>query len=137
MKNLLCLGMVFLMVGAAACSSDSSEKEPTIEVIAQNVRFTPDRIEVPAGQMVTLKLKNLDSTEHDLEVRGLTPSSISGGGHEGHGEPIRLTKTIAVHTDAKGSATVEFQADEKGTYEVVCTIPGHAEAGMVATLVVI
>jgi len=44
---------------------------------------------------------------------------------------------LCIHTDAKGTATIEFKADEKGAYQVVRTIPGHAEAGMVATLVVI
>jgi len=98
MKQLLLLSVACPIFGAVACSSGSSDGEPAIEVVAQNVRFTSARIEVPAGQMVTLKLKNLASTEHDLEVRGLTPSSISGGGHEGPGDPIRLTKTVAVHT---------------------------------------
>jgi uncharacterized cupredoxin-like copper-binding protein len=121
------------------CSSDSdpSDDELTIEVLAENVRFRPDVIEVPAGRMVTLRLKNLDATEHDLEVRDLVPTSISGGGHEGHGEPIRLTKVVAVHADASGTATIKFQADKKGTYEIVCTIPGHEQAGMVAHLVVV
>ena len=135
MKSLVIGGLALLSAAAMACG-DSGSSPSAIEVVAQDVRFKPDRIEVPAGQTVKLRLKNLDSTEHDLEVRGLTPTSISGGGHEGHGEPIRLVKTLAVHADAKGTATVEFRADEKGTYEVVCTIPGHEQAGMVATLVV-
>jgi uncharacterized cupredoxin-like copper-binding protein len=135
----LLIALAAIAVLAVGCGSDSgpSDDELTIEVQAQNVRFRPDVIEVPAGRMVTLRLKNLDVTEHDLEVRDLVPTSISGGGHEGHGEPIRLTKVIAVHADASGTATIKFQADQKGTYEVVCTIPGHEQAGMVARLVVV
>jgi len=137
--RVLLVALLAIAVFAVGCSSksDLSDDELTIEVLAENVRFRPDVIEVPAGRMVTLRFKNLDATEHDLEVRNLVPTSISGGGHEGHGEPIRLTKVVAVHADASGTATIKFQADQKGTYQIVCTIPGHEQAGMVARLVVV
>jgi uncharacterized cupredoxin-like copper-binding protein len=89
---------------------------------------------VPAGREVTLRLKNLDLMEHDLQVQALKPTTLSGGGHGGYaGAP---GGTIAVHTAGKKSGTVTFRADTPGTYEVICTLPGHKEVGMVARLVV-
>ena len=128
----LCVSL-FLAALSLACGGSSSP-DVTIEVKAQNTRFAPETIEVPAGKTVRLKLTNLDSTEHDLEVRGMTPSMMSGGGHGGHGDS--MPGKLAVHTAAKKSASVDFRADQKGTYEVFCTIPGHEQSGMVARLVV-
>ena len=34
------------------------------------------------------------------------------------------------------TAKIRFVIDTPGTYRILCTIPGHAEAGMVGTLVV-
>jgi uncharacterized cupredoxin-like copper-binding protein len=31
---------------------------------------------------------------------------------------------------------IEFIPEGTGTFEIVCTIPGHADAGMVGTLIV-
>ncbi len=134
MKILLAI-VLCIALGSLACAS-SQKNELTIEIMAENTRFAPDTIEIPAGKAVTLTLKNRDSTEHDLEVRGLVPSSMSGGGHEDHMD-MAATKRVAVHTAAKKSASVQFRADQKGTYEVFCSIPGHEQSGMVAKLVVI
>ena len=32
--------------------------------------------------------------------------------------------------------TIRFTIDQPGTYRIVCTVPGHADAGMAGTLVV-
>lgn len=105
-----------------------------IEVNAQDMRFVPEVIDVPVGQEVTLRLKNLDPNEHDLEVRGLSPATKAGGGHEamtGMGD-----SPVAVHTQPNKTASVKFRADQPGPYDVVCTMPGHEQSGMVAKLIV-
>ena len=130
-----------LLTLVAACGSgdNGSEDSGVIQVEAKGIRFVPNEIRIPAGEMVTLRLKNEDAMEHDLEVKGLSirregiqlPSHDASGGHEGAG-----AGTLALHTQSKGTASITFTADEKGTYEVWCTIPGHKELGMVAKLIV-
>jgi uncharacterized cupredoxin-like copper-binding protein len=136
--RLLLLTLSALLAGLSllGCGNSSDTSDATIEVRAENTRFVPDTIQVPAGKLVTLVLKNLDANEHDLEVRGVTPVNVSDGGHEGHGAPLSI-KPLAVHAEARKSAKVTFQIDEKGTYEVFCSIPGHEQSGMVAKLVVV
>ena len=117
-----------------ACASGGGDGT-VIEVNAQNMRFVPGVIQVPAGQEVTLRLKNLDANEHDLEVRGLTPTTRAGGGHGGEHESSSA-QMVAVHAPAKKTASIKFMADTPGTYDVVCTVPGHEQSGMVARLIV-
>ena len=126
-----------LAAATVACGSSEEESPTVIEVTAENIRFSPDVIEVPAGQTVTLRLKNLDEMEHDLEVRGLVPASSEGGGHGGHGGTSASNQNVAVHTAPGKSASVTFRADQRGTYEVFCTQPDHERLGMVAKLVIV
>ena len=126
-----------LIAATVACGGSSKDNGTVVEVTAQDNRFHPDVIQVPAGQTVTIRLKNLDKAEHDLEVRGLMPASTAGGGHGGHGGTSASNQGVAVHTTAGKSASVTFKAEEKGTYEVFCTQPGHEQLGMVAKLVVV
>jgi plastocyanin len=126
-----------LAAAAVGCGGSDEESGTVIEVNAQEIRFHPDLIEIPAGETVTLRLKNLDDMEHDLEVRGLIPSTSEGGGHGGHGGATASNQNVAVHTAAGKTASVTFRADQKGTYEVFCTQPGHEQLGMVAKIIVI
>ena len=59
---------------------------------------------------------NADPVFHDWEVEGV--ANIDAGARPGQTQRIR------------------FLAPAPGTYRVVCTVAGHAEAGMTGTLVV-
>jgi nitrite reductase (NO-forming) len=137
--KLLLVSVAALSLGLAsvACGGSAEDTGTVIEVAARDIRFSPDVIEVPAGQTVTLRLTNMDDMEHDLEVRGLAPNMMEGGGHGGHAGGSSSAQNLAVHAQAGKSASVTFRADEKGTYEVFCTQPGHEQLGMVAKLVII
>ena len=69
--------------------------------------FTPDTLVVEAGSQVTLRLVNDGTIEHDLDHTFVDP-----------GETADLTIPIP-----------------EGTHEMICTIPGHLEAGMSLTVI--
>lgn len=84
-----------------------------VTVTVQEMAFIPGRIEVPAGR-ITLQLTNAGSLEHDFSVDAL------------HISPnVRPGETVEVTFDAK-----------PGEYAVYCSLPGHKDAGMAATLAV-
>ena len=72
--------------------------------------------DVAAGQFVVLRFTNADPVFHDWEVDGL--ANVDAGARPGQTQRIR------------------FRIDRPGTYRIVCTVDGHAEAGMAGTLVV-
>ncbi|HEX5824044.1 MAG TPA: heavy metal translocating P-type ATPase [Candidatus Limnocylindrales bacterium] len=88
----------------------------TIEITARDLRFAPAAIEVPAGRFVIVQFTNDDPVFHDWTVEGL--ANIDANARPGQTQRIR------------------FRIDEPGDWTVVCTVAGHAEAGMSGRLVV-
>lgn len=124
-----------VIIVTAACGGDGGTSATVIDVSARDFRFTPGEIRVPAGQEVTLRLKNLDEMEHDLEVQGLRIQP-KGNAHNAGGHAGAMPGMLALHTAKRGTASITFTAEKKGTYDVWCTISGHKELGMMAKLVV-
>lgn len=78
--------------------------------------FNPSSINVKAGDQVKITLKNTGRLVHNFVIRdlGVSGRTISPG-----------------QTD-----TIEFAVPEAGTYTFICSVPGHAIAGMLGDLVV-
>lgn len=86
-----------------------------VAVDLTDFKITPAVINASAGN-VKLTVKNSANQVHNLSVTKLNKktSDLAGGKSE----------------------TLDLGNVAAGTYEVICTIPGHAEAGMKGTLVV-
>lgn len=75
--------------------------------------FQPNRIEVPAGEEITLRLPNQGALVHNIQL-----------------DEFNINEDV----DPGGEKIIRFTADRAGTYTFICNIPGHKEAGMVGTL---
>ena len=82
---------------------------------AEKMRFSQPELHVQAGERVELHLANADLFGHSFDIDALG---------------------VHVEMPARETATASFTAPEPGTYTITCNVPGHAEAGMVGTLVV-
>ena len=87
-----------------------------VTITGRDFRFEPAEVTVRAGEWVVVEFTNDDTVIHDWMVEGIPNVDV----------PARPGQT----------ARLRFVLDEPGTYMVMCSIPGHAEAGMVGTLVV-
>ena len=85
-----------------------------IPVSANNLKFTPETIQMRAGVPVAIVLTSKD-LEHDFSVKGM-----------GH----------IVHAAADTTATGGLTITKPGVYEYWCTVSGHKEGGMVGTITV-
>lgn len=108
---------------------------PELVVSAKDFRYQPERIAVPAGQTVRLKLVNNDTVDHDLTSNAPVTVVKRPGGHA-HAAAGAANASLHMHTGARGSDSIDITLKEKGEYEVFCTVEGHKEQGMVAKLVV-
>ena len=104
----------------AAAATDPDEADaagPPSSVAVELTEFAiePGDITVAAGG--SLEVVNAGSVEHDLAV---------------------VDTDVATSMLASGDAeTLSLAGLEPGTYEVICTVPGHDSAGMVGTLTVV
>jgi P-type Cu+ transporter len=85
-------------------------------VMARGIRFEPADLHVRAGDIVVVQFTNDDPIFHDWRVVGL--ANADAAARPGQTQRLR------------------FRADTPGTYRIECTVAGHAEAGMIGTLVV-
>ncbi len=92
----------------------------TLRVQSGEFKFEPKSITMKAGEPTRLELENEGAIEHALIVAA----------PDGKGDWIHL------HALANATDSGTFQIDQPGTYRVLCTVPGHTEAGMVGELVV-
>jgi uncharacterized cupredoxin-like copper-binding protein len=113
-----------------------------VTLIATDIAFDLDQIEVEVGQPVRLTLQNQGVLEHDFSITEMphagdvTTTEMEGemAGHDMSNMAEEPDIHVAAPTD--GSNTVEFTPSAPGEYEFFCTVAGHKQAGMVGTLVV-
>ncbi|MBI5031954.1 MAG: cupredoxin domain-containing protein [Chloroflexi bacterium] len=128
-----------LTLGLVACSggapSSKSAQQFTIQV--NEFSFQPATIEVSVGQPVKLTLQNKGSVEHDWSIQKIPVIDVKEIGQSEHNMGGSSTKPD-LHMSAKNgkSAELEFMPTRAGTYQILCTVAGHKEAGMVGTLIV-
>lgn len=99
----------------SACGGSETGAPQEIEMDASEFKFDPATITVKAGQPVRVTVTNTGTLEHTFTITDL-----------GVDEPTPIGQTV----------TFEFTPTESGTFELVCTVPGHKEAGMVGSVVV-
>jgi len=73
MLRLAAAALLSLSLGAFAAG------EPEFNVAIEGHKFTPDRIEVPAGKKVKLLVENKDATPEEFESSGLKIEKVIPG----------------------------------------------------------
>lgn len=75
MRRLLALAATVALAGSvAACGDDSDPETVTgglISMEASDFRFDPPTVDTPAGQPVTIELRNAGDARHNLTIEGL------------------------------------------------------------------
>ena len=101
-------------ITAVGLTSDRNEAQPgDIEVDLADTRFDPDELRVPAGPAAFF-VDNRDLFWHTFTIEGTY---------------------VDVRVASRGTHRIEVDL-EPGTYDLVCTIPGHAAAGMKGVITV-
>ena len=102
--------------GVAQQSASASAADTTVNVVARDFEFSLDSNSANAGT-ISFVIANEGSMPHDFAI------TIDGERY----------KTEMIKPGSSGSLTVELPA---GSYEYICTIPGHDVLGMKGTFTV-
>ena len=97
--------------GETAVSSQNN----TLIFTTKAMRFGQTELRIKAGQEITLQLENYDIYAHSFDIDELG---------------------LHVEMPANDRVATQFTVTEPDTYTIYCAIPGHREAGMIATLIV-
>lgn len=103
-------------VQAQAQAAPAAQAATEVKVVATELKFAPPTIQAKVGQPIKIVLDNKGAIEHDIAFPTVKAD-----------KPGASLKAVA---RAGQTATLEFTPTAKGSYEYICTIPGHKEAGM-------
>lgn len=115
-------------------AGDAKDVRRTIQVtMTDNMRFSPDRIEVRQGETVRLVVKNAGKVLHELVIgtrQDLDEHAAMMKKHPGmeHDEPYMA------HVAAGKTGQLVWNFNRAGDFEFACLIPGHYEAGMIGKI---
>lgn len=116
------LAVVLLIVIAVANRQTPSDGSSGVaEVVLEEMRFKPNRINAKVGVPLTVRLTNEGTQRHDLNFQSIHMPGLGGA-------------VSILEPGETRSITLTF--DEPGTHLFICTLPGHAAAGMTGALFV-
>lgn len=116
MRMIRIVGVALAAFALVGCGSEDEAVEPSndLAIEAGDLYYEPTNLAASPGD-VTFTMRNVGAIEHDLVIEELGDQVIIGLIGAGETE----TSTIAL---------------EAGSYTLYCTVPGHRQAGMEATL---
>lgn len=129
------VSLVLAAFGVVACSSGGGETNggdrPALTELTTSIveyQFTPDTWKVPAGEQITITITNDGALKHEwvLLQEGVRIASEA--------EFEEGFVNVEQEVEPGQTQTLTFQAPAAGTYQVICAIPGHFDAGLQGVL---
>jgi uncharacterized cupredoxin-like copper-binding protein len=118
-----------LLVSCGGASVPTTE----IDLTVTDFQFSPNSFTVPAGENITIHLGNSGAVVHSFII--MNPGQTAGSEFGNEDLPnVYWKMEIPPGND---SSTMFTAPEEPGEYEIVCSIPGHIQAGMVGRLIVV
>ncbi len=131
MRRLL-LGLVLLIPLLTACGGANAARTDH-SITLTDFAYSPTQLTVPAGKEITLDAANTGAVIHNFIIMNLGTNAGTEWTAE---DDANVYWTLEI--PAGGSATATFTAPgEPGEYEVVCSTPGHLQAGMIGKMIVV
>ena len=110
-----CAAVLVIAIASAGCQTRSGDSSGSADIVLEDMRFTPNRIDAKVGVPLTVRLTNKGTERHDLNF-----------------EALHMPGLVAVESilEPGETRTITLTFDQPGTHTFICTLPGHAAAGM-------
>ena len=113
-RRLMAVTLV-VALGLSGCHGGASGATGPGEIVFEDLRFVPNRIDAKAGVPLTIRLTNRGTERHDLSFPSLHMPGLAG---------------VEAILEPGETRTITLRFDAAGTHTFVCTLPGHAASGM-------
>lgn len=114
-------GIAALIIQRGAAASDPHAAMGTADIVLEEMRFVPNSLTARVGVPLTVRLTNRGTERHDLNFPSLHMPGLEG------------VESILEPGEVR-SITLSF--DQPGTHTFICSLPGHAAAGMTGAVTV-
>ena len=121
--------VILLLLALLAGCTDTEPAIPTVTIRALDLRYEPEHVTIPRDRPVRIVLRNDGVLAHDISVEHLEVQV-----QQLQGEWV--TAQVYMHAERGQRIALTIQASTPGTYDFVCTLPGHEAAGMRGALTV-
>jgi uncharacterized cupredoxin-like copper-binding protein len=121
--------------GSELVSSADWDTMETVEIDMGEFFFAPDEIHLTVGQPYRLLFINGGDVKHEATSPGLFTTIAFRKAQDASGE-FKAPTVAEVETFAGKETELFLIPQEAGTFDIVCEIEGHFEAGMFGTIVV-
>lgn len=85
------------------------------EIVLEDLRFAPNRLDAKVGVPLTVRLVNRGTERHDLNFESLHMPGLAG---------------VESILEPGETRTITLRFETPGVHTFICTLPGHAAAGM-------
>lgn len=117
-------------------AGDARAARRTITVsMADNMRFTPDRIEVKHGDTVKLVMKNEGKVMHEMVI-GTKQELDEHAALMMKFPDMEHDEPYMAHVAPGKTGEIIWKFNRAGNFDFACLIAGHYQAGMVGKIVV-
>jgi len=141
------VGVLFLLLApiiacapAASQVATGQDDARVVELtVSPDARFTPDRIEVQAGETIRFVLENPTASDHEMFIGSADEQDRHHAQHVGVDAPDQTGVPhfgYGRYLPAFGDAVLDYTFSQPGEVLIGCHLPGHYEGGHVATVVV-
>jgi plastocyanin len=127
---------MLLSMGALVLSGCATANAPSrsVKLTMTDFTFLPNTVTVPAGEEIDVSVVNSGAVPHSILIMKL------GQQVDGHFGPEDQANAFWEHEQVEAGETIAttfVSPSEPGEYQIVCTVAGHVEAGMVGTMIVV
>jgi len=102
-------------VAGGSQPNGSGSRAGTATILLGDFQFSPNRIDARVGVPLTVQLTNRGTERHDLNFQSLHMPGLAG---------------VESILEPGETRTITLTFDQAGTHTFICTLPGHAAAGM-------
>ncbi len=108
-------------IGAVARGSGNDPSTGSAEIVMEDLRFTPNQLNAKVGLPLRVHLTNRGTERHDLNFPSLHMPGLEG---------------VESIVEPGATRTITLRFDQAGTHTFICSLPGHAAAGMTGAVFV-
>jgi uncharacterized cupredoxin-like copper-binding protein len=131
---LFCFNLIFLSPVFAA-TEIPIEVKVSLGNSAGELRFFPNNLEFQAGKTYQLVLSNPSPTKHYFTAKDFADASWTKKVDTGKVEVKGAIHELEIRSD--GSAQWVLVPMKTGSFELHCSVSGHAEAGMTGKIAIV